>query len=240
MASQVLREVNKAKRAARPPSGERDARPVEYLYEAHTFSPECGPEVRQVVEWPIARRTAKRVYFTDGTFVSREELETDTRCRETCPVDTPVTRCAGHRFSYPHCVHVHGFVRKANYEAHWRACPRQCPQDEHTVECRKHGYTWEHCPHGGGGACLHGEPAGHVVKRGRGWWDCADLFATREAAEGYLFAAERKRERERPSREAEVKAARRAMADAHPDRGGTDEEFIAARKRYEHALRRAS
>jgi hypothetical protein len=30
------------------------------------------------------------------------------------------------------------------------------------------------------------------------------------------------------------------MADAHPDRGGTNEEFIAARERYERALRRAS
>ena len=28
---------------------------------------------------------------------------------------------------------------------------------------------------------------------------------------------------------------RKAMADAHPDRGGTDEAFIAARQRYEHA-----
>lgn len=28
---------------------------------------------------------------------------------------------------------------------------------------------------------------------------------------------------------------RKAMADAHPDRGGTDAEFIAARQRYEHA-----
>lgn len=32
---------------------------------------------------------------------------------------------------------------------------------------------------------------------------------------------------------------RKAMADAHPDRGGTDAEFIAARQRYERALRTA-
>jgi hypothetical protein len=31
-----------------------------------------------------------------------------------------------------------------------------------------------------------------------------------------------------------------AMADAHPDRGGTDEGFIAARKAYERALRGVS
>lgn len=33
---------------------------------------------------------------------------------------------------------------------------------------------------------------------------------------------------------------KQAMADAHPDRGGTDEAFIAARKRYEQARARAS
>ncbi|WP_155054569.1 hypothetical protein [Streptomyces blattellae] len=31
---------------------------------------------------------------------------------------------------------------------------------------------------------------------------------------------------------------RKAMADAHPDRGGTNEAFIAARRRYEHARKR--
>jgi hypothetical protein len=31
-----------------------------------------------------------------------------------------------------------------------------------------------------------------------------------------------------------------AMAEAHPDRGGTNEGFIAARKAYEQALRQAS
>jgi hypothetical protein len=36
------------------------------------------------------------------------------------------------------------------------------------------------------------------------------------------------------------KQLRRVMANAHPDRGGTSEEFIAARKRYEQAVRRAS
>jgi hypothetical protein len=31
-----------------------------------------------------------------------------------------------------------------------------------------------------------------------------------------------------------------AMADAHPDRGGTNEAFMAARERYKQALRQAS
>lgn len=67
-----------------------------------------------------------------------------------------------------------------------------------------------------------------------------DFFATREAAEAYLFAPERERERKRPEREADVKRLRRDMAAVHPDRGGTNEEFIAARERYERALRTAS
>ncbi|MFJ5090000.1 hypothetical protein [Streptomyces sp. NPDC088674] len=37
--------------------------------------------------------------------------------------------------------------------------------------------------------------------------------------------------------EAEVRRLRAAMAAAHPDRGGTDAEFIAARSRYENARR---
>jgi hypothetical protein len=31
-----------------------------------------------------------------------------------------------------------------------------------------------------------------------------------------------------------------AMADAHPDRGGTNEQFMAARERYKQALRRTA
>lgn len=41
-------------------------------------------------------------------------------------------------------------------------------------------------------------------------------------------------------REREPELRRLRMADAHPGRGGTDEEFMAARERYKRALRRAS
>jgi len=40
--------------------------------------------------------------------------------------------------------------------------------------------------------------------------------------------------------EPELKKLRREMAARHPDCGGTNEEFMAARERYERALRRAS
>ena len=63
------------------------------------------------------------------------------------------------------------------------------------------------------------------------------FFASREAAEAALYRekgerAERVRPDARPIREL-----RRAMADAHPDRGGSAEQFIEARRRYETALR---
>ena len=41
------------------------------------------------------------------------------------------------------------------------------------------------------------------------------------------------------SRKATLPELRKAMADAHPDRGGSDEAFIAARDRYERARRMA-
>jgi len=66
------------------------------------------------------------------------------------------------------------------------------------------------------------------------------LFATRQAVEDYLFCWEREQERKRQEREPELKQLRREMAACHPDRGGTNEEFMEARKRYERALRRAS
>jgi hypothetical protein len=67
-----------------------------------------------------------------------------------------------------------------------------------------------------------------------------DVFATREAAEEYLYRWEREQERKQNEAEPERRRLRLAMADAHPDRGGTNEGFIAAREAYERALRQAS
>jgi hypothetical protein len=179
-AAQALKRINAAKRKARPPSWETDASVVEYLYEAHiSWAYDGEPELREIRKWPIARTTAKRIYFTDGAYISRADLEDDTRCP------------GGHDQRY--CEH-------GNYSA-------------------------------------HGEPAGQMIKRGRGWWDSAHLFTTREAAEDELYSRERERQRERAMREPELKRLRREMADAHPDRGGTAEQFMAARKRYEQSLR---
>ena len=94
-----------------------------------------------------------------------------------------------------------------------------------------------HCPHGHTpGACYHGSPAGVADLPGRSHYRGGTVYATREAAEEYLYSWERKREEAGP----ELRRLRMAMADAHPDRGGTNEEFMAARQRYERAVREAS
>jgi hypothetical protein len=90
------------------------------------------------------------------------------------------------------------------------------------------------CEHGRYGS--HGEPPGEI-STSRYYHHDSHLFTTREAAEDHLFRADRERERERAEREPQIRQLRRKMANAHPDRGGTAEEFMAARERYERALR---
>jgi hypothetical protein len=63
------------------------------------------------------------------------------------------------------------------------------------------------------------------------------FFASREAAEAALYHGEGKRaERSRPAAPA-IRELRCAMVDAHPDRGGSADQFIEARRRYQTALR---
>ncbi|HEY7261501.1 MAG TPA: hypothetical protein VH589_08475 [Trebonia sp.] len=61
------------------------------------------------------------------------------------------------------------------------------------------------------------------------------FFATREAAEEHSYL-ERKRAKQAARETPSIRELRRAMADAHPDHGGTAEQFIEARRRYETAL----
>jgi len=65
------------------------------------------------------------------------------------------------------------------------------------------------------------------------------FFATREAAEADLRRGERQRAERVTAPALAIKDLRRVMIDAHPDRGGTAEQFIEARRRYETALRAA-
>lgn len=115
-----------------------------------------------------------------------------------------------------------GFISRQEFEADAR-----CPGGRYPDRC-EHGCYGE-----------HGDGPGEI-RTTHYHDDDYHLFATREAAEGYLFGWEREREGKRQEREPELKQLRREMADHHPDRGGTSEDFIAARERYERALRQAS
>jgi hypothetical protein len=74
------------------------------------------------------------------------------------------------------------------------------------------------------GDCHRSVPAGRL------------FFATREAAEIHLYCEERQRAGQAIREAALIMELRRAMADAHPDHGGTAEQFIQARRRYQTAL----
>jgi hypothetical protein len=88
----------------------------------------------------------------------------------------------------------------------------------------------------------HGYPVGVIpIPRHRPDPRPAGLlfFATREAAEDDLYRGERKRAEQAAREPPPIKELRRAMADAHPDRGGTADQFIQARRRYQTALQAA-
>src|SRR5689334_18193821 len=145
---------------------------------------------RWVQAVPIVRKTAKLIYYTSDSWdrhaavvspgcVSREQLETDTRCRDDCS---------------------RGEAR-----------------------------------------CRHGYPAGVIPVPAdcRGPGPASQLFfATREAAEDYLHREGRERAGQPGPEAPPIKELRRAMVNAHPDRGGTAEQFIEAHRRYESALQR--
>ena len=90
--------------------------------------------------------------------------------------------------------------------------------------------------------CRHGYPAGVIPVPGdrhRPGPAPRLFFATREAAEADLYRGERERAEQAAPKVPPIKELRRAMADAHPDRGGTAEQFIEARRQYQTALRYA-
>jgi hypothetical protein len=95
----------------------------------------------------------------------------------------------------------------------------------------------------GGDRCRHGYPAGVIPIPGvRNRSEPAGrlFFATRGAAEADLRRGERERAREAAREASLIKRLRRIMVDAHPDRGGTADQFIRARRRYQSALRQTT
>jgi hypothetical protein len=205
---------------------------------------------RWVQQVPIVKETAKLIYYTSGSWdrseavvspgcISREQFETDSRCRDTCPRDIAAGLvCAPHGRAHRHCVHVLAPGRHCHAPG---GCGDDCPADTRGWRCAQHGYTWQHCPHGED-RCRRGYPAGVIPIPGHRYrpGPAGQLFfATRQAAEDHL----RRRESERAQRTVPqaplIKELRRAMADAHPDRGGTAEQFIQAHHRYQTVLRAA-
>ena len=199
---------------------------------------------------PIVKKTAKLIYYASDSWdrsgavvspgcISREHFETDTRCHDDCPRDIAAGLvCAPHGRGHRHCVHVLAPGRHCYAPG---GCGEDCPADTRGVRCARHGYTWEHCPHGED-RCRHGYPAGVIPVPGdrpRRGPARRLFFATRQAAEDHLHRGERERAGQAAPQAPLIKELRRAMADAHPDRGGTAEQFIQARRRYQTALRAA-
>ena len=144
--------------------------------------------------------------------------------------------CAPHGRGHRHCVHVLAPGRRCHEPL---GCGDDCQAGIRGWRCAKHGYMWEHCPHGED-RCRHGYPAGVIPVPGARSGSAGRLFfATRQAAEDHLYRGEGERAEQGVPHAPSVKELRRAMADAHPDRGGTTEQFIDARRRYQTALRPA-
>jgi hypothetical protein len=96
--------------------------------------------------------------------------------------------------------------------------------------------------YGGEDQCRDGYPAGVIPIPGGGHRAGPAgrlFFATREAAEGDLRRGDRERARPATRETAFIRELRRAMTDAHPDHGGTTDQFIQAHRRYRTALQQA-
>ena len=248
-----LKRIGARRKAQQQKPGAHDAAPVEYLYvpcariRYNGYPAETRSWVQEV---PIVKKTAKRIYYTSDTWdrsqavvppgcISRQEFETDTGCHDNCPRNIAAGLvCAPHGCGHRHCVH---FLAPGRHCSAPGGCGKDCPAGTRGVRCANHGYTWDHCPHGED-PCRHGYPAGVIPipgDRPRSGPAGRLFFATREAAEAGLYRGERERAGQAAREALSIKELRRAMADAHPDRGGTVEQFIQARRRYQTALRPA-
>ena len=252
LASAHPRRRTGAGRKARPhkprPAG---AAPAGYLYVPCTrirYHGSSAETRRWVQEVPIVKQTAKWIYYTSDSWdrgaavvspgcISRDEFETDTRCHDHCPRNmTAGLVCAPHGRGHRHCVHVLAPGRRCHEPG---GCGDDCRAGIRGWRCAKHGYTWEHCPHGED-RCRHGYPAGVIPVPGARSGSAGRLFfATRQAAEDHLHRRESERAQQTVPQAPLIKELRRAMADAHPDRGGTAEQFIRAHRRYQTVLRAA-
>ncbi len=206
-----LKRIGAAGRTPRPAKpGAADAAPAGYLYVPCVRNSHDGYPAqtrRWVQEVPIVKKTAKLIYYTSDSW--------DRRAAVVSP----------------------GCISREQFETDTR-CHDDCPAGTRGWRCARHGYTWEHCSPGED-RCRRGYPAGVIPVPGgrhRPGWAGRLFFATRQAAEDHLYRGERERAGQAAPQAPPIKELRRAMADAHPDRGGTAEQFIQARSRYQTAL----
>ena len=206
-----LKRIGAAGRTARPAKpGAADAAPAGYLYVPcvrNSYNGYPAGTRRWVQEVPIVKKTAKLIYYASDSW--------DRRAAVVSP----------------------GCISREQFETDTR-CHDDCPAGTRGWRCARHGYTWEHCSPGED-RCRRGYPVGVIPVPGgrrRPGWAGRLFFATRQAAEDHLARGERERIGQAAPQAPPIKELRRAMADAHPDRGGTAEQFIQARRRYQTAL----
>jgi hypothetical protein len=191
-------------------SGGQGNTPAEYLYVPCVGNRgHLAGKHRWVQEVPIVRKTAKLIYYTSDTWDRHDAVVSP------------------------------GCISREQFETDTR-CHNDCPAGSRGTRCARHGYTRERYPHGEGRR-HHGYPAGVIPipsnrhRPGQAGWL---FFATHEAAEDYLHRGEREGAKKAVSEAPLIKELRRVMANAHPDRGGTAEQFIEARRQYKTALQR--
>ena len=251
-AAEVLEQINAARRRASPETGAAEAAPVEYLYEPWSWYDDNSETHKGINAITIVKKTAQADLLRPHGFLGPGRGRRHPRVHRPggvqehpvpgqLPEDTPAGPvCGPHRRDFPTAstsvpartgTRVHG---PGGCGETARRTPRAC-------NAPGHGYAWEHSPHGSSpGGCYHGSAAGLADLPGRAATAAAAPSTPPETAEDYLFRWERDQERKRKEGGPELRRLRMAMADAHPDRGGTNEGFVAARERYERALRTAS
>ncbi len=207
----ALRRIGAAVRKARPPeSGADDATPAEYLY---------VPCARVCYHGFSAetRRWVQQVPIVRKT-AKRVYYTSDSWDRIEAVVS-------------PGCISRQEFETDTRYRA---ASPRdRAAGPVRAPHCRGP----RHCVPN---RCRHGYPAGAILIPGASAGSAGRLFfATRQAAEYHLYRGEHERAGQAARDASRIKELRRAMADAHPDRDGTAEQFIQARRRYQTALQSA-
>ena len=174
VASDGLKELNAAKRAARTPSAAKDSKVVEYLY-GRSIGGEDSPAFP--VRFRITKKTRKRVFY-----IRDAEWLDERGAQQRYDNDKPIVTDRDGRI---------GYVNRQKLEAD-----------------------------------------GFVDNRGVHWSDYdSHLYASFEG----LMADRFRRDHAPPP---DLRSLKAEMAAAHPDRGGSNTAFIAARKAYVEARRR--